>query len=83
MSRATLKRKALQKLIKTEYKKFKDHKKTKLGKIFHLANPDESGCNWSIAIERSKNWESAADHIRPFIIELRSKYSLAQDGDEA
>lgn len=77
MNRETVKRKFLQKLIRTEYKKFKEHKKIKLGKIFRLGYLDDSGCNWSIAIQREPGWELAADFIRPHIIKLRSMYSVA------
>jgi len=77
MERETIKRKNLQKLIKAEYKKFKGHKEVKLGKVFRLDGPDGTGCNWSIAIHRSSGWEAAADHIRPFIVTLRSAYVLA------
>lgn len=76
MKRESIKRKNLQKLIKAEYKQFKDHKKIKLGKVFRLDTPDETGCDWSISINRDTGWELAADHIRPFIISLRSTYML-------
>lgn len=79
MERKIVKRKFLQKLIKDEYKKFKAHKKIKLGKIFRLGYLDNGGCNWSISITRETGWEQAADHIRPFIISLRSTYGLADD----
>ncbi len=79
MDRKIVKRKFLQKLIKDEYKKFKAHKKIKLSKIFRLDNPDDAGCNWSISIVRETGWEQAADHIRPFIISLRSSYALSED----
>ena len=51
----------------------------KLGKVFHLGFTDDGGCNWSITIARNAGWQDAADHIRPFIIELRSKYNLADE----
>jgi len=79
MKREIIKRKALQKLIKTEYKKYPEHKKIKLGKIFRLSSPDQAGCNWSISISRKTDWELAADYIRPFIISLRSTYMLADE----
>jgi hypothetical protein len=81
MSREITKRKILQKMIKAEYKKYSDFKKIKLGKIFRLDSPDEAGCNWSITISRDTDWELAADFIRPYIIELRSKFLLAGDSD--
>jgi hypothetical protein len=77
MNREIVKRKFLQKLIKTEYKKFKEHKKIKLGKIFRLDHPDDAGCNWSISIQRGHDWELAADFIRPHIIKLRLTYNIA------
>ena len=76
MNRETIKRKNLQKLIKAEYKQFKDHKKIKLSKVFRLESPDKDGCDWSISISRDAGWELAADHIRPYIISLRSTYML-------
>jgi hypothetical protein len=80
MTRETVKRKVLQKLIKAEYKKYPEHKKIKLGKIFRLDSPDKSGCNWSISISRDAQWEAAADFIRPFIVSLRSTYLLEAHG---
>ena len=77
MKREIIKRKILQKMIKAEYKKYPEHKKIKLGKIFRLTSPDAGGCNWSISISRGTDWELAADFIRPFIISLRSSYLLA------
>ncbi len=79
MKSETVRRKFLQKKIKEEYKKFKAHKEIKLGKVFHLGFTDDGGCNWSITIARNAGWQDAADHIRPFIIELRSKYNLADE----
>jgi len=77
MKREIVKRKFLHKLVRAEYKKFKDHKKIKLGKIFRLGYLDDTGCNWSIPIHRDSGWELAADFIRPYIIELRARYSLS------
>ena len=76
MNRAIIRRKSLQKLIKSEYKKYQDHKKIKLGKIFRLSDSG-TDCNWSLEIERKNGWEAAADFIRPHIIALRSQYMLA------
>jgi len=78
MSRETIKRKSLQKLIKSEYKKYPDHKKIKLGKVFRLTEAD-AGCNWSIEIDRKDGWEVAADFIRPHITALRRAYQLADE----
>ena len=77
MKRETVKRKFLQKMIRTEYKKFSGHKKIKLGKVFRLGYLDDSGCNWSISIQRENGWELAADFIRPYIIHLRATYAVA------
>lgn len=79
MKREIIKRKTLQKMIKAEYKKYPEHKKIKLGRIFRLNKPDVDGCNWSISINRGADWELAADYIRPFIISLRSEFMLADE----
>jgi hypothetical protein len=79
MKTEIVKRKFIQKKIKEQYKKFKDHKDYKLSKVFHLGDVAESACNWSISIERRKGWEAAADFIRPHIIELRKQYRLENE----
>lgn len=74
-----VRRKFIQKKIKEEYKKFKDHKQIKLGKVFHLGLDDETGCNWSVAISRKAGWEAAAEFIRPHIVALRAQYRLEEE----
>lgn len=79
MQREIVKRKALQKMIKAEYKNYDEHKKFKLGKVFRVRIVGNDGCNWSISISRNEGWESAADFIRPIIIALRARYLLNEE----
>jgi len=79
MKTEIVKRKFIQKKIKEEYKKFKGHKEIKLSKVFHLSGVGDAACNWSISISRKAGWEEAADFIRPYIVELRAKYRLAEE----
>jgi hypothetical protein len=79
MSRETVRRKFLQKLIKTEYKKYPWHKAVKLTRVFRLGYLDDDGCNWTIGIQRALEWELAANFIRPYIVQLRSTYVLDEE----